>query len=223
MDEDFQKRYPGHAAKMRCFTNGFDRNSYPVPTTDEESESGKLRFYHAGSFSYGRNPLPFLKAIAELRQEGKLNESHVEVVFYGASSADGASVEEMINRLDLDNIARCMGYHPWQTCIKDMCRSDVLLLFNINQPMQVPAKLYEYMSAGKNILSISTGGITDRIITRTQTGKSVFPEDIPGLKRVILEFHENRRFNGIKEEIDKYDIETIFSDLLADVRGASEG
>ena len=164
----------------------------------------------------------FLKAIAELLQEGKLNESDVDIAFYGACSADGLSVNEMICQLGLDDVARCMGYHPWKTCMEEMLRSDVLLLFNINQPTQIPAKLYEYISAGKNILSISTGGITDVIIARTQTGKSVTPGDISRLKRILLEFNDNRQSHGNKKEIDKFDVEVIFNDLLADVRRAPE-
>lgn len=217
MSEDFRKRYPGLGFKMKTYSNGFDESELIGHEIYEKPKLKELSFFHAGSLDYGRTPYPFLRAIKELVQERKIGADDIRVMFWGDCKVKGTHISGMIREFGLEHIVHCDEHRPHAVCLKEMSRFDVLLLFNIDQPLQVPAKLYEYLLARRNILSISTGGITDRIIKQTRAGVSYAPENIDGIKRAIQEYLDDRRFRGDEGEIAKYNSHLIFNDLMQEL------
>ena len=213
MKKDFLKNFPKYSKKIKTFYNGFDEDEFKnIDSRGKREDAGKLILTYAGYFSYGRDPRPLMEALSELISENMLQREKIEVRLMGDRYVEGESIEGIANKFHLSDVIRCMGYVPFSECLKQMSRSDILLLFNIEQPLQVPAKFFEYLALGKNILSISTGGITDRLIERTRTGISVKPEDIPGLKNAIMNL-ASMTTTGVKEEVMKFNIRSIFEEL----------
>ena len=220
MRRDLAERFPAHADKIRVYSNGFDRDEL-VPLTDSASAPAKgiTTFVYAGSFDYGRNPRTFLRALSELLDEGALGREKVRVVLMSNMDIGGESIEEMVQRSRLEDVVQCVGYVPFDQCVKEMSRADVLLLFSIDQPLQVPAKLYEYLALKKRILSVSTGGFTEEMIDRTGSGINVKPDDIPGMKKAILALVSGGGPTRNESEVERFDIRSIVRALSEDLGG----
>ena len=218
MKRDLAGKYPAHADKIRLYSNGFDRDEF-APFTDSVSVSakGKTTFVYAGQFDYGRNPRTFLQALSELIDDGALDREKVRVVLMSNTDIGGESVEEIARKCRLEDVVQCAGYVPYDQCVREMSRADVLLLFSIDQPLQVPAKLYEYLALKKRILSISTGGITDEMIDRTGSGLNVKPDDMPGMKKAILALVSGGGPPRNEREVERFDIRSIVRALSEDL------
>ena len=223
MKRDLADKYPAYADKIRVYSNGFDRDEFaPLADPAAKQETDKTTFVYAGQFDYGRNPLTFLNALSELIEERVLERARVRVLLMSNTEIDGASIEGMARRFRMEDVVQCLGYVPFDRCVKEMSRADVLLLFSIDQPLQVPAKLYEYLALNKRILSISTGGITTELIDRTGSGINVKPDDVPGMKEAILALVSGKGPQRNEREVAKFDIRAIASALSEDVAGLME-
>ncbi|MDZ7859293.1 MAG: glycosyltransferase [Candidatus Krumholzibacteriota bacterium] len=213
MEKNFSEKFPYYSEKIKTFYNGFDEDEFKhIDSGDKREDDGKLVLTYAGHFSYGRNPRSLMEALSELIRENALQRNKVEIRLIGDLYVEGESIKNMADEFHLSDVVKCMGYVAFNECLKQMSKSDIFLLFNIEQPLQVPAKFFEYIALGKSILSISTGGITDRLIERTGTGISVKPEDIPGIKDAIMKL-ASMTTKVVKEEVRKFDIKVIFEEL----------
>jgi glycosyltransferase involved in cell wall biosynthesis len=220
MRRDLAEQYPAHADKIRVYSNGFDRDEF-APLTDSASApaKGTTTFVYAGQFDYGRNPRTFLKALSELIDDEALAREKVRVVLMSNTDIGGESVEEMVRVCRLEDVVQCPGYVPYDQCIREMSRADVLLLFSIDQPLQIPAKLYEYLALKKRILSVSTGGVTEEMIDRTGSGINVKPDDMPGMKKAILALVSGGGPPRSESEVERFDIRSIVRALSEDLGG----
>ena len=220
MRRDLADKYPAHAGKIRVYSNGFDRDEFASSKDPASAPSGGITtFVYAGQFDYGRNPRPFLQALSELIDEGSLAREKVRVVLMSNRDVGGESIEEMARRYRIEDIVRCVGYVPYEQCVREMARGDVLLLFSIDQPLQVPAKLYEYLALDKRILSISTGGITEEMIDRTGSGLNVRPDDMPGMKKAVLALVSGGGPARNESEVERFEIRSIVGALSEDLDG----
>jgi glycosyltransferase involved in cell wall biosynthesis len=223
MKRDLAEKYPAHADKIRVYSNGFDRDEL-APPTDSGSvpAKDKTTFVYAGQFAYGRNPRTFLRALSELIDDGALARKRVRVVLMSNMDIDGESIEEMVRVCRLEDVVECVGYVPYDQCVREMSRADVLLLFSIDQPLEIPAKIYEYLALNKRILSVSTGGITEEMIDRTGSGLNVKPDDISGMKKAILTLISGGGPTRNEREVQRFDIRSIVRALSEDLDGLTK-
>lgn len=212
---DFIERYPQYKNKINVFYNGYDEDELFGLTCDIlGGESKKVTILHAGSLYHGRDPRLILRPIAELIHEDMLKRDEIEVRFLGDDIYDGKPVIDFAEEHRISDIVRCLGHLPHKQCLKEINDANVLLLFNINQPLQVPAKLYEYFAFRKRILSISTGGMTDELIERAGIGVSVKPDDYEAIKDVIVRLISDARPVVDEEEIKRFRTSSIFETLI---------
>jgi glycosyltransferase involved in cell wall biosynthesis len=135
---------------------------------------------------------------------------------------EGRRVDETARELGIEDIVHCLGQVPHHRCLGEIGAADILVLFNIDQPLQVPAKLFEYLSFRKPILSISSGGITDELIAKTRIGLSVPPGDIEAIKGAIVSLIESGGRAGDDDEIGKFSTSAIFGSLASELRDLAE-
>jgi len=97
------------------------------------------------------------------------------------------SLEEKADRLGLKNV-RFLPFQPYEDLPYLLASSDVLLvpLDKEKSDLSVPSKLYNFMAAGRPILGL-TDGLSEvaRIISKTNCGMSVNPEDVKGIAETI--------------------------------------
>ena len=166
--EDYRTHYPDkNPASWQVIENGYDESLFApyahLSKRELERPVGQpVKLLHSGIlYSAGRNPLPFLEAVKALVEKNRIN---VEVVFRG--SGNEAEVGAQIARLGLAQVVKLQPSIAYDHAIREMLEADVLLVFQgavFNS--QIPAKLYEYLRAGRPILAMTDkSGETTKIL-----------------------------------------------------------
>jgi glycosyltransferase involved in cell wall biosynthesis len=144
------------------------RNGIDEVFTPGLKESGEpMYILHVGTCYMGRDPRPFLQALAsEVRSRG-LGPSDVQVELVGRCEwFGGVSMREVVRELGLENLVRFIPWLPHAEARARLARADLLLLLAEGQPHQVPNKLYEYLGSRKRMLVFADPrGETARMVT----------------------------------------------------------
>jgi glycosyltransferase involved in cell wall biosynthesis len=158
--EMYLRRYP-QLPRENCLLipNGYDESDFislrlrgPQLPADERP----LRLLHTGLlYPEERDPLPFFRALARLKREGKIGKASLSIVFR-ASGADEL-FQKMITELNIADIVQLQPHIPYHQALQECADADGLLIFQAaNCDHQIPAKAYEYLRLRKPILAMST-------------------------------------------------------------------
>jgi glycosyltransferase involved in cell wall biosynthesis len=148
---DLLKRaHPHFSGNVHVITNGFDPEFFP------ERRHGRaetpFRILHSGELYRGRNPEPVIDAIERINARGGILGRPLNAVFYGRT--DG--LEDTLARTGRRRFVELHGQQPYAEAIRAMVDADILLLLaNRGQRASAPAKLYEYLGAGRPILAVA--------------------------------------------------------------------
>jgi glycosyltransferase involved in cell wall biosynthesis len=150
--------------KFYTLTNGYERSRKQKlgPTVE-----GRKLFLHMGSI-YGRRRIDgFCQAISQLVTARMLNPREFKVLFQGDISPSfieqvGVLAPELLNN-------GCLEFNPrvdWEEAQRTLWQADLLLLFQGDHHLQVPAKVYEYLPTGIPIFAVTEeGALTDLLQT----------------------------------------------------------
>jgi Glycosyl transferase 4-like domain len=144
-----RSKYPSKSARITCVYNGFDGEISPARV----DTGNQLTIVFAGELYLNRNPFPFLEAIDRLLGRPGIDESRIRVVFAGQCEFyGGKSVREWSS---LRPCGRILTIHPLLDgrALKGLYEDATLLLnFAEGQPVQIPAKTFELLSLGREVL-----------------------------------------------------------------------
>jgi len=150
-----QQAYPEYAGKMTSITNGYDpRRFEPNPIPPRSGST--IEIVHTGEIYANRSPGPFLEAVRRLETEA-LAGSGLRVRLIGRL-ADGKQKSEIDNQIlgGLKAQVSLEDQVPYFESIRAMVQADLLLLLDSpGRRTGVPAKLYEYIGAGRPILALA--------------------------------------------------------------------
>ncbi len=162
---EYQLRYPHAANRMVVLENGYDEESFAsaavpagthdAPSVPADKTSRPMVLLHSGIvYPYERDPTQLFMALGQLKKEGKLGPQDLKIRFR-------ASVhDDLLNQLAqthgaLDFIELCPPI-PYRQALSEMLKVDALLVMQAsNCNAQIPAKIYEYLRAGKPILALT--------------------------------------------------------------------
>jgi len=68
-----------------------------------------------------------------------------------------------------------------------MASAAALLLLAQDQPLQVPAKAYEYIAVGRPIIALTGDGATADVVREYRAGVAIPPHDGDSLKTALLD------------------------------------
>ena len=158
--EMYAERYPDiDPGKWVVIENGFDEENFrqaeagftPAPL----GKPGQLTLIHSGLlYPQERDPRPFFAALRDLRQAGEITPDDLQVVLRATGSDElYAPLLADFGLTDIVRLAPTVGY---QAALREMLSADGLLLFQATMcNHQIPAKLYEYLRAGKPALTLT--------------------------------------------------------------------
>jgi glycosyltransferase involved in cell wall biosynthesis len=150
-----QRAYPEHAAKMTAITNGYDPEAFepnPIPPLAGPT----IEIVYTGMIYGDRSPNPFLEAVRPLGP-GALAGKRLRVRLIGKVIHKEEKVEIEAKMREVENVGASLEDQvPYQQSIRTMVEADILLLLDIPGRLAgVPAKLYEYIGAGRPILALA--------------------------------------------------------------------
>ena len=150
-----------------------DSDRVSLPELDE----GRLQLVHTGKLSggWGRNPTPFLEALARLRAESPATAAQLQLVLAGRLDR---SERELIESFALGDLVRHLGQLSRAEAIALQRRADALVLITApNLVWELPGKIFEYMGAGRPVLALASGNEAARVVAETGIGWTVAPDD----------------------------------------------
>jgi glycosyltransferase involved in cell wall biosynthesis len=146
--------YPDSAEKMHAVTNGYDPEAFTCDVKPRGLEQ-RCRLVHTGQLYGGRDPRPFLEAVVELERDRPQGYRPLQVHFIGNLDSPDCNVSNEIRSRGLDRVVTIDGVVPYQQSLREMMRSDILLLLDsAGRLAGVPAKVYEYIGARRPILAL---------------------------------------------------------------------
>jgi glycosyltransferase involved in cell wall biosynthesis len=207
--EALERGYPQHRSKIVTIPNGFDPGLFPPPSPRDDPQAARILY--AGEMYLGRDPRPFLDAIGGAPGDRLCERYSLRVSFLGRASDDAFRLDEEIRRRGLDGRVRLAGQVTYRQTLQEMIDSDVLLLLDTpGRRVGVPAKVYEYLGAGKPILALAEpdgdvawalqkSGVPHRITPPRDAGRIK-----QALGELLAELREGRLAVPTPEQLDYF-------------------
>jgi hypothetical protein len=202
----FHQRYPNiEQDKFVTIPNGYDESDLQdiVPEPSE-----KFEILYTGIIGpHNRNPLPLLQAVRYSLDNKWLDESDLKITFLGAGAyGHSKQFDTQISELKLENVVNIIEKRiPYKQALNKTAGADVVIV--LSEPLgddrkseaerqwshlQVPAKVYECMGIGSQILALVSSGAVADIIEETNLGLYRSPKDIEGIALCLKSYYENK-------------------------------
>lgn len=189
----YAERYPEVPAKRWAIVeNGYDEENFanalrglPAATPT----AGPLRLVHSGIlYPEERDPRPFFAAVRSLKVSGELSAERVRIVLR-ATASDQLYIP-MLREAGIDDIVELAPSVSYAAALQEMLTADGLLLFQASMcNHQIPAKLYEYLRAGRPILALTDpAGDTAHALRSAGTGTICTLTDSADIARHLRNF-----------------------------------
>ena len=208
----YRERYPAARDRIATLENGYDEESFSAVEQQRShvaSEQGKpkdrrLLLLHSGIiYRIERDPTQLFIALARLRESGKLGADDLLIRF--RAPVEGGMLQAMAAQYkvsDFIEIAPAVGYRD---ALAEMMSADALLVMqSAGCNEQIPAKLYEYLRAGRPILALADpAGDTAEVLRQAGMGAIARLESADEIARLLPAFlHEARTGSAIAANPD---------------------
>lgn len=157
----YRQRYPHAAGRMVVLENGYDEESFssieigPDRASDTHAGARPLLMLHSGVvYASERDPTQLFVALGRLKNEGRLEPDDLRIRFRASVHDDLLRTLAQAHGAQ-DFIELCPAI-PYRAALAEMMAVDALLVMQAsNCNAQIPAKIYEYLRAGKPILGLT--------------------------------------------------------------------
>ena len=157
----YRERFPAAAGRIVVLENGYDEESFatlpaePAAKAQSSASDRPLVMLHSGIvYPWERDPTQLFVALGRLHKGGTLRPKDLRIRFR-ASMHDDLLRDLARTHGSLDFIELCPAI-PYREALAEMMTVDALLVMQAsNCNAQIPAKIYEYLRAGKPILGLT--------------------------------------------------------------------
>ena len=144
-------RYPTHAGKIQVILNGFDGE--PAPRLSDTGH--RLNILFAGSLYGSRDPFPFLDAVETMLAASPVDSARIRIRFIGDCEAyRGVRLASWAAGKRIGSVLELLPQMPTAGLRDYVEEATVLLNIAQNQPLQIPAKTFEHLASGREVLAI---------------------------------------------------------------------
>lgn len=175
--------YPANAGKIDVITNGFIEDMIPEPSAQDYT-AGPIELCHFGSVYSLRDPRSLLEAMNELAADGVLSPKDLRIRFVGAWETQDARCEELAHHLESAGFIRREPAMPREEAMRSMSLASYLLILQQGFPLQIPAKLYEYIAVGRPVVVVGGEGATCDLVQKYGLG-ACCPNEISALRNLL--------------------------------------
>jgi hypothetical protein len=165
--QQFAADYPDLADRFVTITNGFDVAPQPA---GPPPPGARFELCHFGTVYGGRAPVNLLRALDVLTGSGRVDSDRFLLRFVGRWEVDHAECNALAARLEARGVVSREAPMPHTACLAEMQRAGALLVLQSGFPLQIPAKIYEYVATGRPLVLIGGDGATASLIRRHHLG-----------------------------------------------------
>jgi glycosyltransferase involved in cell wall biosynthesis len=215
-----REAYPRLCGKFVTIPNGYDRGTFPDPVAPE-SPGAPLRVVYAGTIYAGREPRPFLDAVKALTAGQGGASLPLDVRFFGPPPENGLDLAAEVERRGLTDHVTLGGQVGYARALREMAGADILLLLDSpGRSVGVPAKLYEYIGAGRPVLALGEhGGDLERALIESGIPHRIAPlGDAAGVATALSALAAEARSGartGVRREAHVFSREALTGRLAA--------
>lgn len=192
---------------------GFDPEDFEKNKPAPRSPSNKMRISHAGVFYGERTPKYFFQALSKLFKENPSLQNKIEVIFIGNSRKED---KKLIDQYHLGSVVSILGYLDHQKTIQYLMSSDLLWLMLENE-VQSPGKVYEYIGVRKPILANVPEGFIKQAILEIDGNVALPTQDIDetasAIKHFYDRFEKGEKQSDSTEIVERYNRITLTNEL----------
>lgn len=184
---------------------------------------------YTGTFYQRRNPYPLFRALRCLVEGGDIDLARVRIDLIGwCEAAEGRSVRKLAEECGLSGCVNIIGPLGRASSLRRLVQSDLLLILAEGWTLQVPAKTYEYLRAGRPILALTSEGALADLLRKTGGAWVVDPGNEDGIVDALREAYYSW-FHGrvarepdrdLVAEFDRRQLARRFAELLTQSRVA---
>jgi glycosyltransferase involved in cell wall biosynthesis len=187
---DFAQYYGREiASRFHLVPNGCDVTDFAGLVRAERDH--RFVLLHAGSLYGARDPRPLLKGLHAAIHSGAIQHDQILLRFIGRVGVPG--LDDAVRELRLENVVEFVSQMPRRAVLQEMMNASALLIVQPVTTVSVPAKLYEYMAAGRPVLALAEpGGETARVVTRSGAGVVVPSHDEDAIARALVSLARSR-------------------------------
>jgi hypothetical protein len=198
---------------------GFDPAEFPSPSPHPRGQ--KLVIVHVGTIYQQRTPRPIVESLARLRAAGRYARGEVEMEFVGRlENEEGKQLGSIIESLDMSDVVTFIPQVSQAEALRIVSDADIGLVLAPGQPMQVPAKIFEYIGLRRPVLALSDGA-TSALVRETGNGYACEQHELDTVLDELLSAWRDGRLDAFGPALDaaarRYDISTIAHGLVDEV------
>jgi glycosyltransferase involved in cell wall biosynthesis len=191
----YAQRYPAAAARVKVIENGFDEDSFAGFEAHSRERgplvAGAVTLLHSGVvYPSERDPQHLFQALRLLAERGRITPGRFRLRFRATAHDD--MLRPQVRAHGLEDIVELLPAIAYRDALQEMGRADGLLVMqaaNCNE--QIPAKLYEYLRAGRPIVGLtSPQGSTARTLRAAGLDMIAALDSVDGIASVIQRFME---------------------------------
>ncbi|APW39487.1 glycosyltransferase [Rhodoferax koreense] len=156
----YRERYPDAAERVEVLENGYDEESFSgsgLSLLPEKNPNGQrpLILLHSGIvYPSERDPTQLFMALQRLSASGRLKPTDVRIRF--RASVHDSLLSSLATRFGVAEFIEMCPPVPYREALAEMLSVDALLVMQAsNCNAQIPAKIYEYLRAGKPIIGLT--------------------------------------------------------------------
>lgn len=157
----YQQRYPAAASRMVVLENGYDEESFASAALQPHGASTlaagprPLLMLHSGIvYPSERDPTQLFVALGRLKNAGTLGPADLRIRFRASVHDD--LLQSLAQTHGAQDFIELCPAIPYREALAEMMAVDALLVMQAsNCNAQIPAKIYEYLRAGKPILGLT--------------------------------------------------------------------
>jgi glycosyltransferase involved in cell wall biosynthesis len=184
-------RYPAESTeKFVAIPNGYDEDDFSGGVGPSKAPSDELLIVHAGSINANfRDPRPLLEAVRLAAQTGLVDLARVRFRFLGGGPfGESQEMKRAVEHAGLTARAEFLPRVSYEAALAELGKAGVLLLLQASTDTVdlVPAKLFEYLRAGRPVLAVVPDGATAEVLRDTGGGWTVDPVDGAGLRDALV-------------------------------------
>lgn len=174
----YSERYPQAASRFKVIENGYDEETFAGLTSGGAPlNPGKITLLHSGIvYPSERDPTQFLQAIRTLIDAGDISADQLRVRFRASMHED--FLRALTDKFGLGECIELLPPIPYKDALDEMMCADILLIMQAsNCNDQIPAKLYEYLRAGRPILALTDPSGDTASVLRSAGISAIAPLD----------------------------------------------
>ncbi len=198
----YLERYPELSReKTALIENGYEE-AYFRDLSPARNEALRTTLLHSGVvYPEDRDPTALFDALARLKARGMGDRLRLEL----RASGDDEYLQGLIAARDLQDMVELLPRISYPEAIAEMVQGkSLLVLQGPSCNHQIPAKVYEYLRSGSDIIALTPeGSDTAQLLRRAGVDKLADIDDVDEIEALLVDHVQNRGTSQLDDEFVK--------------------